>query len=136
MSDYAKFEQSDGIIRHNLYFFLYVAFNHIFRQNATKTRKIKRFDNAGYGTQFVHSALDAIRQHHPPVHMVVFYPYEGSICVGRVIATAGADLSPAAIITAGAVLPLTQNFSEHLEFFFVVTLHNQHYVFSHHKLSH
>lgn len=31
------------------------------------------------------------------------------------------------------LLPLTQDFSEHLEFFFVVTLHNQHYVFSHHR---
>lgn len=107
MSDYAKFEQSDGIIRHNLYFFLYVAFNHIFRQNATKTRKIKSFDFAGYRTQFIRSALDVMRQHHLPVHMVVFYPYEGSICVGRTISSDGADLSPAAIITAGAVLPLT-----------------------------
>lgn len=31
-------------------------------------------------------------------------------------------------------LPLTQDLPEHLEFFFVVTLHNQHYVFSHHKV--
>lgn len=31
-------------------------------------------------------------------------------------------------------LPLTQDLPKHLEFFFVVTLHNQHYVFSHHKV--
>jgi len=31
-------------------------------------------------------------------------------------------------------LPLTQDLPEHLKFFFVVTLHDQHYVFSHHKV--
>lgn len=31
-------------------------------------------------------------------------------------------------------LPLTQDLPEHLKFFFVVTLHDQHYVFSHHTV--
>ena len=49
-------------------------------------------------------------------------------------AAGGAKLPPAAIITLAAVLPLAHDLSEHLKFFIIIALHDQHHIFPHHEI--